>query len=130
MQSELEASRRPTAREIDVVEFLLSALFEDVEVLRAQVRGTRVSTNCVCGCESFNVYVSEGSEPSDAVSGPPMAFDEARAISMEFVMSGGFVAAVEITYYSGKSTGIPRIDGFAFENRPTSMGTDEAPAQT
>ena len=100
-----EEFRPPTAREREILDFLLSADATGIDELRKQAASARVA-RWSCGCASFNVVVDRERAPRSMITTSPAveAFsteraDPERALDLLLWVEDGWLAGVEIVDY-------------------------------
>jgi hypothetical protein len=100
-----EEFRPPTAREREILDFLLSVDAVGIAELREQAALARVA-RWSCGCASFNVVVDRERAPRSVITTSPAveAFsterdDADKAFDLLLWVEDGWLAAVEIVDY-------------------------------
>jgi hypothetical protein len=100
-----EDYRRPTRRELEILEMLLSVEMPGIEELRAQVPAATVA-RWNCGCSSFNIEVDRRAVPRSQVTRNPAIDAESKerddprqAFDLLLWVEEGWLAGVEIVDY-------------------------------
>jgi hypothetical protein len=109
-----------TERENEILAFLLSAEFPDVEKLRRQAQTAQVIGRCECGCATVYLRVDESMPTADEVgqsnavdaAGRPTA-DDGPPPELILFVKGGRLSSIEIVWYGEAPIGeFPPPDAF------------------
>ncbi len=102
--------RALTAREAEILDFLLSAEFPSVEALRAQRKVVRLVGRCDCGCATIDLSVQPEKAPqSDDRSWEPVVEAQSRhdegfpPYELLLFARDGWLSGLEIVVYEEDS---------------------------
>jgi len=109
-----------TIRENEILAFLLSAEFPDVEKLRRQAQTAQVIGRCECGCATIDLRVDDSMPTADEVgqsnavdaAGRP-APDDGPPLELILFVKSGRLSSIEIVCYGDSPVGeFPSPDAF------------------